>query len=99
MICERYVVIIEMDCNAFLPLAEYGSMLSSPSPESHVKSSFGNANNANQLNCKYEAGETRPGSMTAENAVFTARDAILDVDLHWEMNYHEAAIFLEVTTY
>lgn len=78
--------------------AEYGSMLSSPSSESHVRSSFGNANNTNQVNYKYEAGETRTGSMT-ENTVFTARDAILDVDLHWEMNYHEAAIFLEVTVY
>lgn len=79
-------------------LAEYGSMLSLPSSESHVRSSFGNANNTNQLNYKYEASEIRTGSMT-ENIVFAAHDAILDVDLHWEMNYHEAAIFLEVTIY
>lgn len=79
-------------------LAEYGSMLSSPSSESHVRSSFGNANNTNQLNYKYEVGETRTRSMT-ESAEFTTHDAILDVDLHWEMNYHEAAIFLEVTMY
>lgn len=71
-------------------------MLSSPSSESRVRSSFGNANDANELNYKHEASETGTGSMT-ENTVFTARDAILDVDLHWEMNYHEAAIFLEVT--
>ncbi|CAL1678014.1 unnamed protein product [Lasius platythorax] len=73
---------------------QYGSMLSSPSSESHVRSSFDNANTVNQLDCKYEAGEIGTGSMT-ENIVFTARDATLDVDMHWEMNYHEAAIFLE----
>lgn len=81
-----------------MPLSEYGSMLSSPTSESHVRSSFGDANNANQMNYKYEASETGTGSMT-ENTVFNAHDAILDVDLHWEMNYHEAAIFLEVTIY
>jgi len=74
-------------------------MLSSPSSKSYVRSSFGNANNTNQLNYKYEAGETRNESMTYENTMFTTRDAILDVDLHWEMNYHEAAIFLEVIVY
>lgn len=78
-----------------MSLTEYGSMLSSPSSESHVRSSFDNANTVNQLDCKYEAGEIGAGSMT-ENIVFTARDATLDVDMHWEMNYHEAAIFLEV---
>lgn len=80
----------------FLP--EYGSMLSSPSSESHVRSSLDNANSANQLNHKYEADETGAGNMT-ENVVFTARDVVLDADMHWEMNYHEAAIFLEVITY
>ncbi|KAM0727680.1 Two pore calcium channel protein 1 [Formica fusca] len=73
---------------------QYGSMLSSPSSESHVRFSFDNANTANQMNSKYEAGETGAGSMT-ENIVFTPCDATLDVDMHWEMNYHEAAIFLE----
>lgn len=81
-----------------LSLTEYGSMLSSPSSESHVRFSFDNANTANQMNSKYEAGETGAGSMT-ENIVFTPCDATLDVDMHWEMNYHEAAIFLEVIVY
>lgn len=67
---------------------QYGSMLSSPSSESHVRFSFDNANTANQMNSKYEAGETGAGSMT-ENIVFTPCDATLDVDMHWEMNYHE----------
>lgn len=70
-------------------------MLSSPSTESHVRSSFDTANNANELNSKYEATDTGTGSMT-ENIMFTARDTSLDVDMHWEMNYHESAIFLEV---
>ncbi|XP_014475943.1 PREDICTED: two pore calcium channel protein 1-like isoform X1 [Dinoponera quadriceps] len=73
---------------------QYGSMLSSPSTESHVRSSFDTANNTTELNSKYEATDTGTGSMT-ENVMFTARDASPDVDMHWEMNYHEAAIFLE----
>lgn len=31
----------------------------------------------------------------AESTVF-AKQTINDPDIHWEMNYHEAAIFLEV---
>ncbi|XP_012232885.1 two pore calcium channel protein 1-like isoform X2 [Linepithema humile] len=75
---------------------QYGSMLSSPSTASRIKSSVEKANSANQLNHKHEAeaDETGTGNMT-ENIVFTARDAVLDADVHWEMNYHEAAIFLE----
>lgn len=73
-------------------------MLSSPSSENHVRSSLDNTNNTNQLNYKYKAGEARTGAM-AENTEFTTREAIFDVDLHWEMNYHKAAIFLEVTIY
>jgi len=76
-------------------LIEYGSMLSSPSSETYVRSSFDNANTANQIDCKYEAGETGARSMT-ENIVCTACDTSLDMDMHWEMNYHEASIFLEV---
>lgn len=76
--------------------AEYGSMLSSPSTESHIRSSFDTANNTNELNSKFEATDAGTGSMT-ENTMFTAHDSSLDVDMHWEMNYHEAAIFLEVT--
>ncbi|XP_020294298.1 two pore calcium channel protein 1-like [Pseudomyrmex gracilis] len=30
----------------------------------------------------------------AEN-IFASHNAILDVDMHWEMNYHEAAIYLQ----
>lgn len=90
---------IKIDLMKILSLTEYGSMLSSPSSGDHVRSSFDNtANTANQLDCKNETGETGAGSMT-DNIVFTARDAALDVDMHWEMNYHEAAIFLEVTIY
>ncbi|KYN42644.1 Two pore calcium channel protein 1 [Trachymyrmex septentrionalis] len=69
---------------------QYGSMLSSPSSGSHVRSSFGNANNANQLNYKCEASQTE--SMT-ENTVFTTCD--VHWKMHWEMNCREAAIYLE----
>lgn len=73
-------------------------MLSSPTSENYVRSSFDNANSANQVDCKYEASEVGARNMT-ENIVFTACDASLDMDMHWEMNYHEAAIFLEVLVY
>lgn len=69
-------------------------MLSSPSSGSHVKSSFGNANNTNQLNYKCETSQTE--SMT-ENTVFTTCD--VHWKMHWEMNCREAAIYLEVTIY
>lgn len=31
----------------------------------------------------------------SENAILPSHDSLADHDLHWEMNYHEAAIFLE----
>jgi len=76
--------------------AEYGSMLSSPSSDGHIKSSFDNANSTNQLNTKYETSETGTTLSMTENVMFTARNTVLDMDMHWEMNYHKAAIFLEV---
>ena len=33
----------------------------------------------------------------SENAILPSHDSLSDHDLHWEMNYHEAAIFLEVS--
>lgn len=47
------------------------------------------------MNCTYKDGETEIRNM-AENIVFASHNAILDVDMHWEMNYHEAAIYLQV---
>lgn len=95
---QKYVASLlrwdRVQSSVFLP--EYGSMLSSPSSESHVRSSF--ANRANRRNYKCETDETGTGNMT-ENVVFAARDAVLDADMHWEMNYHEAAIFLQVNVY
>ncbi|KAH0955047.1 hypothetical protein HN011_005174 [Eciton burchellii] len=73
---------------------QYGSMLSSPSSEGHVKSSFDNANST-QLNIKYETNETGTALGMTENVMFAARNTVLDMDMHWEMNYHKAAIFLE----
>jgi len=70
-------------------------MLSSPSSEGHIKSSFDNANST-QLNIKYEANETGTALGMTENVMFAARNTVFDMDMHWEMNYHKAAIFLEV---
>lgn len=81
----------------FTLLADYGSILSSPSSEKHVKSSSDNATSTNQPNTKHEASETEKQALNmTENIAFSAGDSILDVDMHWEMNYRKAAIFLEV---
>ena len=36
------------------------------------------------------------GEILSETAAFARQTTVLDADMHWEMNYHEAAIFLEV---
>lgn len=32
----------------------------------------------------------------SENVILPTQDSLTDHDLYWEMNYHEAAIYLEV---
>lgn len=55
---------------------------------------FDTAGTTHQLTQKLEVDVIEGGSMS-ENIVLASRDSILDPDMHWEMNYHEAAIFLE----
>lgn len=50
----------------------------------------------NQFLQKFETDEVGRESMS-ENAILPSHDSLSDHDLHWEMNYHEAAIFLEVS--
>lgn len=67
-------------------------MLSSPSSETHIRSSFDNAND-NEMQRKFEITNDVEIGNTTENVAFTPP---LDMDIPWEMNYHEAAIFLQV---
>lgn len=50
----------------------------------------------NQLLQKLSTDETERANMS-ESAIIPSHDSLSDHDLHWEMNYHEAAIFLEVS--
>lgn len=73
-------------------IIEYGSMLSC-STENHVNS-IENIKTDHFIH-KFETDDVLRENMS-ENAVLPSHDSLTDHDLHWEMNYHEAAIFLEV---
>ncbi|XP_076547770.1 two pore segment channel 1 isoform X1 [Osmia lignaria lignaria] len=76
------------------PCPRYGSILSSSSAENHMNSSVENSRTPEQFIQKFDTAEVDRENMS-ENAVLPAHDSLSDHDLHWEMNYHEAAIFLE----
>lgn len=73
-------------------------MLSSPSSEDHVRPPSDDVNNTNDVDRKYESLKYRNCQYNiTENVIFTAHNAIpFETDVYWEMNYYEAAIFLEV---
>ncbi|XP_043497418.1 two pore calcium channel protein 1-like isoform X1 [Polistes fuscatus] len=71
---------------------KYGSMLSSP--ESHVRISLDETENSNKTNYKFDT-ERMDNTNVPENTIIVSQEEPLDIDMHWEMNYHEAAIFLE----
>lgn len=68
-------------------------MLSCSSTENHVNS-IENIKTDHFIH-KFETDDVLRENMS-ENAVLPTHDSLTDHDLHWEMNYHEAAIFLEV---
>lgn len=74
-----------------LHFLEYGSMLSCPFSESP----FQDDEISSGVNIKFglctQEDRNTPRSMDGPD-----NNAVLDIDIHWEMNYHEAAIFLEV---
>lgn len=75
-------------------IIEYGSMLSCSSTENHVNSPIENIKTDHFIH-KFETDDVLRENMS-ENAILPSHDSLTDHDLHWEMNYHEAAIFLEV---
>lgn len=74
---------------------EYGSMLSCASPDSHVRMPPREDATPNELSHRTGTRGT-DGEAVSETAAFARQSSMLDADMHWEMNYHEAAIFLEV---
>ncbi|XP_011298862.1 two pore calcium channel protein 1-like isoform X1 [Fopius arisanus] len=72
---------------------KYGSMLSCDSPETRLRMApredSTSPNDLSQRNQRFE------GDDLTESAAFDRQTALMDADMHWEMNYHEAAIFLE----
>ncbi|XP_026296691.1 two pore calcium channel protein 1 isoform X2 [Apis mellifera] len=72
---------------------KYGSMLSCSSTENHVNSPIENIKTDHFIH-KFETDDVLRENMS-ENAVLPSHDSLTDHELHWEMNYHEAAIFLE----
>ncbi|OAD53411.1 Two pore calcium channel protein 1 [Eufriesea mexicana] len=73
---------------------KYGSMLSCSSAENHINSPTENIRTTDQFIHKFETDDVHRENMS-ENIVLPSHDSLTDHDLHWEMNYHEAAIFLE----
>lgn len=68
------------------------------SPESHVRVSFNETGNSNKINYKLYA-DGMDHSNVPEDTTVISQEEPLDIDMHWEMNYHEAAIFLEVLVF
>lgn len=90
---------------------EYGSTLSCPSPESRVKMSLHDCRNDNDTDptiittnndaigrFSFTANESQNlyENVTLSRNSGITMDGVTDTDMYWEMNYHEAAIFLEV---
>lgn len=73
-------------------------MLSCASPDNHSNSSAENTRTTDQFMHKFDTDDT-PIENMSENVTVPPQDPLMDHDLHWEMNYHEASIFLEVFLY
>lgn len=76
-------------------------MLSCAFPDSHSRMSPREDVVPNELSHRTSSRgrQTTEGNdldALSETAAFARQSTVLDADLHWEMNYHEAAIFLEV---
>lgn len=75
---------------------EYGSMLSCASSDGRfTATSRSNQDTPNEVSHRIGHGAL-DGEAVSENAALARYAVGLDADMHWEMNYHEAAIFLEV---
>ncbi|OXU24398.1 hypothetical protein TSAR_012887 [Trichomalopsis sarcophagae] len=74
---------------------KYGSILSCPSPDSQIKMpARGSVDTPNEMGHRILAGFDN--HMLTENASLSRNPGTtFDADMYWEMNYHEAAIFLE----
>lgn len=70
-------------------------MLSCASSDGRVRISQREIDTPNEIGHRVGTGISDDGVLT-ENAALARYAVGMDADMHWEMNYHEAAIFLEV---
>ena len=84
---------------AYFPcFLDYGSMLSCPSSDNRARISA-RAGNETPNELGHRIGmETLEGETLTENAALARQVVTMDTEMYWEMNYHEAAIFLEVSS-
>lgn len=70
-------------------------MLSCHSSDSQARvSSRANSETPNEMG--HRVGMERLGETLNESAALARQVMTMDTEIYWEMNYHEAAIFLEV---
>lgn len=91
-------------CSSYIAYAyfqyflDYGSMLSCPSSDSRARISS-RAGNETPNELGHRIGlDTSGGEALTENAALARQAVTMDTEMYWEMNYHEAAIFLEVSS-
>ncbi|XP_015608738.1 two pore calcium channel protein 1 isoform X2 [Cephus cinctus] len=78
------------DTSAVAQDVSYGS-----SPNGRVRmSSSRNMETPNEMSHRIGIGGYDADAVT-ENVAIARHSAVIDADMHWEMNYHEASIFLE----
>ncbi|KAK0159692.1 hypothetical protein PV327_010782 [Microctonus hyperodae] len=83
--------------------SNYGQNTYGTNPNSFVSSRMSprdDINSPNEFNQRVvprgnDSNNDGTGDNAAESAAFARQTIMMDADMHWEMNYHEAAIFLE----
>ena len=71
-------------------------MLSCPSLDRQKMTSKDRELTPNEISQAIDSSDTYSGSFS-ENVNLSRHDVPSDSDVYWEMNYHEAAIYLEVS--
>ena len=73
-------------------------MLSCPSSDNRVRVSRANIETPNETGHRIGLENSSREALT-ETAALARQVGTMDTEMYWEMNYHEAAIFLEVSTF
>lgn len=105
---KNKILTIQTHALMYVSFIEYGSMLCYNCSDSFVSSRMSPRDDINSPNefshrvvprgsdSNNGGGGGGGDDNAAENAAFARQTIMMDADMHWEMNYHEAAIFLEV---